>query len=46
LNTNLCNLILDSSGTYSGGIPVFKKIAADEWAKLINVFQNAKTNAI
>jgi hypothetical protein len=34
-----------SSGTYSGGTLVFKKFATDEWAKLINVFQNAKANA-
>jgi len=34
-----------SSETYSGGTPVFKNLAADEWAKLINVFQNDKANA-
>jgi hypothetical protein len=37
--------LLSSSGTYSGGTPVLKNLEADEWIKLINVFQKAKTHA-
>jgi hypothetical protein len=34
-----------SSGSYSGGTPVFKNLEPGEWAKLMSMFQSGKTNA-
>lgn len=37
--------IRSSTGTYSGGQPLFKNLPSSEWTKLMNVFQTGKIQA-